>query len=94
MVKKPERNELEYLRGLVREQKAQIRHLKRQLSRAGKKVKIFEETVELSEEADCPIEPLTDQCEHCGKGQVQTTDIGVRVLITCNVCDYKKSYKK
>lgn len=98
MAKKPERNELEYLRGLVRSLKSENRNLKRHLNRIDKKVKIFEETMEVSEdleqELEALMEPLTDQCKHCGKGTILTTDIGPRVLISCTVCDYKRSQKK
>jgi phosphoglycerate-specific signal transduction histidine kinase len=94
MVKKRERSEAEYLRGELRKLKAENRHLRKELGRTTKKVKVFEETVDLQEEPEMTLEAATDLCKSCGKGQIQTVDLGVRVMVTCTQCTYRKAYKK
>jgi hypothetical protein len=80
---------LEVLRGYIRELEKEVRSLRSQLKQFEK----YERTSQTYREADVEDEkleqsqPLTKDCESCGKGKVvETLEILGKVYGTCNVC--------
>lgn len=95
MSKKPEKSEVEWLRGENRRLKSENRNLKKQLSRRDKKVKAYEEHIDLSAEPEIVEEELLPKpgCPECGE-PTQSVSLGVKFLITCTNCKYRKTVKK
>ncbi len=98
LAKKPERNELEFLRGENRKLRSENRHLRKELGRSNKKVQVFESTV--SEREDAEFEDVADtavpvgmRCPKCS-GETKQVDLGSRSLITCDECGHRKSVPK
>lgn len=96
MAKKRERSETEFLRGLVRELKSELRHLKRKNNSNNKKLRGFEQLVGDPEEDAIVFEtklPDRLKCPDCGE-QVEVVDLFVRELHLCTGCDFRKTYPK
>lgn len=97
MTKKRDRSETEYLRGLVRSLKSQVRHLKRHNKELGAQAQRYEDHEEdMREEGEQPaveLAPAATECS-CGKGDLIHTDLGVKTLITCSACTFRKVKKK
>jgi ssDNA-binding Zn-finger/Zn-ribbon topoisomerase 1 len=87
-----EKNETEYVKGLLRKAKSEIKHLNRE----NKKLrKIAEKYIDLQddlqdEEFEEKIRLKIKKCPDCGKGELVLKDLGVRIFLTCNICDYRK----
>ena len=94
MTKPKERSELEYLRAENRKLKSENRHLKKLLGRTNKKVKAYEENIDLSEPEIVNTIQLICNCPNdgCG-GSLDSTDLGMKTLITCSDCSYRKTIK-
>jgi|LakMenE18May11ns_1017448.scaffolds.fasta_scaffold9959583_20 hypothetical protein len=84
-------DEVEKLEQELRKLKSENRHLHKELKRNNKKYKPQHNKEELIEEEHLEKTPL---CQECGKGNIKTTDLGVRKLISCTVCTFRKSLKK
>jgi predicted nucleic acid-binding Zn-ribbon protein len=82
---------LEQLEQEVRKLKSENRHLHKELKRSNKKYKPHHDKEELLEEEHREKNPL---CEQCGKGNIKSTDLGVRKLVSCTVCTFRKTLKK
>lgn len=98
MAKKRDRSETEYLRGLVRSLKSQVRHLKRHNKELGVQARRFEEheddmLEEGAQPSESPYQLPANTCE-CSKGQLVKTDLGVRIITTCTTCSFRKIEKK
>lgn len=95
MTKRPEKSEVEFLRGENRRLKSENRNLKKQLSRQDKKVKAYEEHVDLSVEPEIVEEELLPKpgCPECGS-EVATVSLGVKFLVSCTNCKWRKTAKK
>ena len=99
MAKKRERNETEYLRGLVRELKAEVRNLKKQAGRHNKKLRGYEQLVSEDEpEANSDIQDLfklgKPRCPDCQSDDMEIVDLGIRELSVCYGCGYRKAIPK
>lgn len=96
--KDKERSEVEYLKGLVRKQKSIIKELQKEIGRASKKSHLYDDIeekikdLEIEEEIKSSV-PQFD-CPQCKKGNLDYSDLGVRLLITCSNCKYRESKKK
>ena len=92
-----ETSEVEYLRGIVKEQKAQIRHLTKELKRAGKDVRRYNELQDaLADEVSFETvtkNPREQDCPQCGKGTLMKERLGVRNLTKCRHCEYSRFEK-
>lgn len=99
MTKTKEKSELEYLRGLVKSMRSQVKHLKKELSRKQKREYLHEDLEEkeaellLEEEIREREHAIENKCPDCGKGKLEFTDLNIRTLITCPSCGYKKIIK-
>jgi hypothetical protein len=97
MSKPKERSEVEFLRSENRRLKSENRHLKKLLGKSDKKVKAYEDHVDMSEEAET-VEPLETRGMICPapncQGTLTRVDLGARLLITCSDCSIRKTIKK
>lgn len=89
--KKEDGENLEKLEQEMRKLKSENRHLHKQLKRSNKKYKPEHNKDDLLEEEHLEKNPL---CEQCGKGNIKSTDLGIRKLISCTVCTFRKTMKK
>jgi len=85
MGRKRDRNSDEWFRGRIRELQAEVRRLQKQLRSAEKS---FEYLVEDDQDDE------KDICENCGKGEIKVTDLKIKNLITCSICDFRKVENK
>lgn len=96
MAKKDKGSELEYLRGLVRSQKSIIKSLKKELSRSTKRSQQYqdleERIAEDTVEEEKPFFIESEKCPKCSK-KIEVVDLGIRKLIVCTDCNYKRSRK-
>lgn len=90
MAKSKTKSEVEHLRGLVKE-------LKKEIGRKEKRERRYEdleskEAEALEREADEKYKessvPIKDRCPNCA-GELQSVEIGVVKLITCDDCKYR-----
>lgn len=86
MARRRDKNEIEWYRGQIRELESENRRLKRQLREAQKS---FEYVLE-----DDKTETKPAKCPECGKGNLQITDLKIKLLITCDLCNYRKTENK
>jgi adenylyl- and sulfurtransferase ThiI len=99
MARKKDHSEVEYLRGLVREQKSTIRALKKQLGTRDKKIKSYEYNSELyEEETATQLEArYTSEeyaCPECKKiGSARIIELGIMDLTVCD-CGFRKKTKR
>ena len=82
-------DEIEKLRGLLRQQRSEIKHLKRQLAHGNKQVTKVSNLIEefkggedLDNDNDSQVEPAK-KCPKCNN-PLKTFDLGIRLLYTCN----------
>lgn len=79
----------EYLRGIIRQQRAEIKRLKRQLKQHER-----EKLTNAPQEID--DEPIPDKpdCPDCGKGFLSEFIFAGRLIKTCSICPYRSKAKK
>lgn len=91
MAKSRDKNEVEHLRGIIRQQKAQIRYYRKELRR-------FQKDDGLDDEDDDYIPEIPQEavktCSSCGKGFLKRELVGIRYLVKCTSCDYSKFERK
>lgn len=96
MSKKRDRSEVEHLRGVVKNQRSLIKHLKKEVGRSQKRehrVEDLEEILaeEMLEEQHQEKEYVKDdKCPQC-KTKVELVDLGPKKLIICQSCGYRKT---
>jgi predicted nucleic acid-binding Zn ribbon protein len=86
-----EGSELEYYRGMVRQQAKLIKHLQKQLARANKQVgkqTLSEDQLLGGEET---IQDPVNACPKCRKS-LSSIDLGTRIVYTCT-CGYRGTEK-
>jgi len=81
MAKSREGKPEEFFLGIIRQQKAEIRSLKKRLKRLERDLLLKEPG---EDEEDDEIK--ADVCMHCGKGILTIMDIGIRRYTICSVC--------
>jgi len=89
--KNKEGSELEYYRGMVRQQAKLIKHLQKQLARANKQLgkQALSEDQLLGGDETLP-EPV-NACPKCKKS-LSSIDLGTRIVYTCT-CGYRETGK-
>lgn len=97
MAKKKERNEAEYLRGVIRSLRSENKGLRREVNRMLKKASQLEREEEHEDEFEDFLfkvkeEDKKDGCPNCGE-RLEVFNLGPRNLVTCE-CGYKKIIKK
>lgn len=96
MAKSKSRDEVEELRGKVRELQKQNRELKKILGRLQKRSHHVEELQDLFQEMehenDNTNAPVHSRC-NCG-GKIEKVDLGVRTMLKCENCGKRETKKK
>lgn len=96
-MRKKDRNEVEHLRGIIRELKSENRNLRKQIGRSNKKVLQLEEHASDLEDLEPPHQEeevvAKVSCPKC-RGNLKTVDLGTRTLVNCEDCKYRKSSPK
>lgn len=98
--KRPVEKEQHY-KNIINKQKVIIKELKKKLSRAGKSQERFEnlqeeldfiiEEEERYDRQDNTVEELL--CPECNKGTLEFIDLGIRKMLRCSKCKYRKVNK-
>ena len=88
--KKDNSDEIERLEQEIKTLRSENRHLKKELKQSNKRYKPEHDQDELILEEHSPKKEM---CNECGKGEIITTDLGVRKLIHCTVCKYRRALK-
>lgn len=92
--KRKKRETDESLRGLLRQQRSEIKHLKKQLGRSQKQNRRNLET-DFSPELEVVNEVVnTLQCNKCGCKKVVEIDIGIKMYHMCKGCGHRKVITK
>lgn len=89
------RSELDFLREEVRRLKSDNNTLRKQVSRASKRMSRLEDLEEMvKDEGMAPIEykPI-NRCPECSGSLLQTQLVDVRIIIKCSQCSYRKTEK-
>lgn len=89
-----ERNELEYLRAKNRKLQAELREVKRNLSRYEKRSHLFEELSTQENNQEIHEEQDLLRCPQCGKGILTSVIITSRTIISCPLCTYRQVKKE
>ena len=92
MPKKPERSEIEYLRGLCKRLEAENKHLRRRNRKLESKKHIFESeypryenTIETEDTYPCP---------ECGKGNMHVViELKDKIIEACDLCSHRNVVK-
>lgn len=88
--KKGTDDEVEHLEQEIKRLKSENRHLHKELKRSNKKYKPEHEQEDLIKQDQ---EEKQGICESCGKGKLTVVELGPRQLVSCNVCEYRKTLK-
>jgi CRISPR/Cas system CSM-associated protein Csm4 (group 5 of RAMP superfamily) len=94
--KSKERSEVEFLRGIIRQQKSQLKHLQKQLARAEKNTRKNEALYSELTDKDNPVNYATPEvvketkpkCVKCGS-TIFIIDMGFKLLYSCSKSDCK-----
>jgi uncharacterized protein YegJ (DUF2314 family) len=84
-----EADKVEQLEKQVRELKNLNRSLMRQLKKLSKGTKFEEDEFEFKDPGK-----VKNTCEHCGKGDIEITELGKAKFFRCLICDSKGRLKK
>lgn len=91
MAKQREGRESEYYKGIIRQQRAEIKRLKRKI-RELEKYSILQEP----EEYETEIEPVVENFVMCPKCNIPLEEVKVvgRRFFRCNICGYRTKTEK
>lgn len=99
MAKSKSHTSEEDLKGENRKLLKQIKHLKKELGAANKRLSKYENMVDTfiyhgSEETLDSAKAPKGNCPRCGDGKLQISDVAnVRKIVTCTECDYREVKK-
>jgi predicted nuclease with TOPRIM domain len=88
--KKGTDDEVEKLEQEINRLKSENRHLHKELKRSNKKYKPEHEQEDLIKEDH---KEKLNICDNCGKGKLAIVELGPRKLVSCTVCEYRKTLK-
>jgi len=99
MTRKKSHSETEYLRGVVRELKSEIRNLKKQSGNKSKKLKVYENLVVENEiENETVAEEVFSvkklRCPDCNSDQMDVVDLIIKDLWECEACGFRRTFLK
>jgi formamidopyrimidine-DNA glycosylase len=95
MAKQKDRSELESLRATNRSLRKQVTHLKKELARKEKRAHQYHDLEERQKEEDIDknltvfTKPICPACN----GDIETSELGNRLLTRCTQCKWRKSSK-
>lgn len=98
MAKSKDRSEIEYMRGLIKNLKAEVRNLKKQVARHNKRAHQYEDLEERQAEvevADLYTTTVTSKiiCKSCSSDKMEEVSLGVKKLIVCRDCGKRETKK-
>lgn len=89
MAKKKERNESEYYKGIIRNLKSEVRHLRKRL----KELENQQSNYQYSETEEIDLDTRVN-CPQCGKGKLDVIKIVNRQFEKCSLCSYRTKARK
>jgi hypothetical protein len=98
MAKSKDRSEVEYLRGLVKDLKSQVRNLKKEVSRSSKRQHREQDLEEIVKEIQFTETQEAEQakgvtCPNKCKAPMEAADLGIRTIHTCTSCGHRITVK-
>lgn len=98
MAKPKDRSEVEFLRGEVKKLRSALKHYKKELSRANKRSRDYQELEELVQDQELEIEEQTKLvpsggCSKCQSDKVTLADLGAKVYRFCSNCGHREKIK-
>lgn len=90
-----DKNEDEHNRGILRQLRAENKHLKRTVARLQKQLlKLPIETIEVEEDSSTELKTVSNHptCPKCTK-DLQVIDLGVKTVLSCGSCSYRVAVK-
>lgn len=82
---------VEKLEAEIKTLKSIVRGLQKQLKKEQKRLTCNHEDMDFVKD---DTQPRKVMCENCGRGELQETRLGSRLLTTCTICSYRKSTLK
>jgi hypothetical protein len=88
-----------HYKSIINKQKQIIKELKKQVRGGSKTKKRYEDLeqeliVQLENEVETNYTEPLDNCSNCHKGRVEFVDLGVRKMLICARCNYRKIKKQ
>ncbi len=93
MTKSRSHKDDEDLRGIIRELRSQNKALKRRLRDLEKSKHIYKELKLSEEEMEELVEEKKSSCPECGEGNLVYVDLGIKHLMSCDMCKYRTKAK-
>ena len=95
MARPKERNEAEHFKGIIRNLRSEIRHLKKELGRLNKLHQYEQDRLtEAVEEVVTEIQAIAPvRCPECSSDSFKKIALGNRILESCQSCGYRKGRK-
>lgn len=98
MAKARDRSEVEFLRGEVRKLRSAIKHYKKELGRATKRSRDYEELESVVQEQELAVEEIrlavaSPSCSKCQSSSVTMADLGAKVYKFCSNCGHREKTK-
>lgn len=87
-------DELEQLRSENKELRSTIKSLERQIKKLNRELKNEFDVDDIIQEITEESKQTHNKCTKCGKGKLNTTELGPRIIETCTQCDHRKVIKK
>lgn len=97
MARNKDKNEVEHLKGIIRTLKSENRHLKKKLNSYGKKIRGYDQLVSDAEDDDEPpplLKTIKAACPECNSEALDNVELGVRSMVVCRDCGYRKTTKR
>lgn len=89
MSKSKESKDEEYHKGIIRGLKKQLIKLQQENKRLLRELGYGQNKTEKPRRT----KEIEDECQSCGKGLIKVSDLGIRKIISCTLCDYRKIIK-
>jgi hypothetical protein len=89
LARNKDKNEIEHLRGELREAMKENRALRRRLKTVEKDKNIWTQYSLDSDEPEVPVTILQPTCPQCKRGNLVLTDLGIKNLLSCALCGYR-----
>lgn len=87
-----ERDSIQNYKSVIRKLKKENEHLRRELRKRGD---VSQDYQELLQEFDGDLNPTRkNACPQCKEGDLMKIDFGVKTVMTCNSCKYRKTQKR
>lgn len=86
-------NEIEHLKGLIRQLQKENKQLKKQLGRANKSARQALEVDNLDLGDDATVSSYGPKCEGCGSHRISSIKLGPRTGVSCRDCGFFKLTK-